>query len=574
MPRLAVAVAVSLLGLAVGIFSLEVARDHPSYWFAGRSAAAGLALLTAGWALIGCGLVSWVRRAGDRFGPLVAAAGFAWFLPEWNNPAIGSALAFTIGLCLVAACPPLVGHAVLAYPSGRLSRVDRSAVVAAYIGGVLLLGVLPALFFDPQQQGCNQCPSNLIRVSDGGGLYADLNEVGLYLGVAWALALATLAAYRLVGGSIWARAIFAAAAAYLVLVAAWFASSLDRRVLWNGMLEQRLWLGQAVALVVLAAGVAWTWVRSRKARAAVAQLVVDLAQSPPPGGLQGSLAEIVRDPDLVLAYQLDATGRLVDARGHPMELGERCEQTRLVRDGTVVAVLAHAPGLLDDEQLVAEVTAAARLALENERLQAEVRARLEEVRASRARIIEAGDAERKRLERDLHDGAQQRLVGLSLSLRLARSQLEAGADPKAVALLDEAEGELREAIAELRELAHGIFPTVLADEGVAAAIEDLAEDGGVPIRIRGLPENRFPAAVETAAYTVVAEAARAATGALAVHADRFGGALVVQVDTDGFGDELDLVALEDRVAALDGTLAVRPSEGGHVTLRAELPCES
>ena len=253
--------------------------------------------------------------------------------------------------------------------------------------------------------------------------------------------------------------------------------------------------------MVLATGVAWNWVRNRRARSTVAQLIVDLAKSPPPGGLRDVLAGTVGDPHLVLAYPLGTTNRLVDAQGRPVELDIRQEQTRLIQDGQAVAVLSHAPGLLDDEQLVENVATAARLALENERLQAEVQARLVELRASRTRIVEAGDAERKRLERDLHDGAQQRLVGLSLSLRLARLQLATGAAPDAVARLDRAEAELREAIVELRELAHGIFPAVLADEGLAAAVEALAEDGRVPIRIRSLPEGRFALGVETAAYT-------------------------------------------------------------------------
>jgi len=119
MRRWTIAVGVAALGVAAGLFTLGVARDDPGYWFAGSSDAAGAALLGAGWALIGCGLASWVRRPASAFGPLLAAAGFAWFLPEWNNPAIGSALACTLGLALYASCPPRVGRAVLAYPGGR-----------------------------------------------------------------------------------------------------------------------------------------------------------------------------------------------------------------------------------------------------------------------------------------------------------------------------------------------------------------------------------------------------------------------------------------------------------------------
>ncbi len=245
MGRRALALGIAALGLAVGTFSLAVARDEPGYWFAGRSTFAAVALLAAGWALIGCGLGFWVRRPGSRFGPLLAAAGFAWFLPEWNNPAIGSSLAFTIGLCLYAACPPLVGHAVLAYPSGRLgSHTERGVVGVAYAGGLLVLGVLPALVFDPQAQGATQCPSNLLDVSDRDALWTDLNRVGVYLGVAWAFALAALALVKLARASVWARAVFAAGASYLGLVAAWFASSLDRGALASGTLERRLWLGR------------------------------------------------------------------------------------------------------------------------------------------------------------------------------------------------------------------------------------------------------------------------------------------------------------------------------------------
>ena len=574
MRRRAVALGISALGVAVGVFTLDVARDDPGYWFAGTSTLAAASLLAAGWALIGCGLGYWLRRPTTLVGPLLCAAGFAWFLPEWNNPGIGSALAFTIGLCLYAACPPLVGHAVLAYPGGRLgSRFERGAVAAAYVGGVLVLGLLPTLVFDPQGQDCNQCPSNLLAVADNGELGSDLDRIGLYVGIAWALALAALAIRRLSRASVWARAVLAAGAAYLGLVAAWFVASLDRGELSNGTLERRLWLIQAATLVALAGGVAWSWVRSRRARSDVARLVVELAQSPPPGGLRDVLAGTVGDPGLTLAYPIDAPGRLVDAQGHPVELDDRREQTTLIRDGRVVAVLSHAPGLLDDEQLVDEVAAAARLALENERLQAEVQARLEELRASRARIVEAGDSERRRLERDLHDGAQQRLVGLSLSLRLASARLAPDTGAEAVASLDEADVELREAIAELRDLAHGLFPAVLADEGLAAAIEALAEDERVPVQIRGLAEGRFAPQVETAAYTVVAEAARASTAGVVVETRRSGHALLVDVETR-YDLGLDLVALRDRVGALDGQLAVERDEDGIVTLHAELPCES
>ena len=207
-------------------------------------------------------------------------------------------------------------------------------------------------------------------------------------------------------------------------------------------------------------------------------------------------------------------------------------------------MLLHRSDLVDNPELVEEVASAARLALENERLQAEARAQLEDLHSSRVRIIEAGDAERRRLERDLHDGAQQRLVGLSLALRLLRGQLRTDQDRQLAARLDEADAELHQAIFELREVAHGIHPAVLSDEGLAAAVEALSEGTPAPLHIAALPHERFSRAVETAAYLVVAEAAKA--GTTRVSAVRRDGTLVVDVDTET--EPEGLVDLEDRVA--------------------------
>jgi signal transduction histidine kinase len=572
--RLVIAGAISAAGVAAGLFTLATAHDDSAFSFAGTSAGGAVALLGAGWALIGCGLAFWVRRPESRFGPLLAAAGFAWFVVEWPNPGIGSAFAFTVGLALFAACAPLAAHAVLAYPGGRLSsHLDRAALGVAYAGAILVLGVLPAFFFDPQAQGCSQCPRNLLLVSDRAALADDLTRAGIYAGVAWAAVLSALALFKALPAASSARPILAAGAVYLGLVAAMYAVSIDRGFLSPTTVVQRLWLAQAAALAAFALSVVWAWIRARRARSEVARLVVDLARAPAPGGLEDALRGIVGDPDLELAYPLADRKRLVDAAGRPVVLAADRERTSLLRDGRTVAVLAHTPGLLRDEQLVEEVTNAARLALENERLQAEVRAHLEELRASRARIVEAGDAERRRLERDLHDGAQQRLVALSLWLRLVRSQRPAEADPSQAARFDEADAELRAAIGELRELAHGIFPAVLADEGLAAAVEALAEQARVPLRIDALPEGRLDHAVETTAYTVVAEAARAATSALAVRAARSGPVLVVEVETVDLTG-LDVAGLEDRVGALDGSLAVERRGNGRVTIRAVLPCAS
>ena len=572
--RILVAVGLAVMGVAVGLASLVIARDDPGYSVVGASVVGAVALLGAGWALIVVGVGSWLRLSDSRFGLLLAAAGFAWFAPEWNNPGVGSAAGFTLGLCLYAACPAFAAHAVLAFPGGRLaSTVEWIAVVSAYVGALLLLGVAPALFFDPQAQGCNDCPRNLILVADRAELADDITRAGVYAGVVWSLALASLIAVRLAsatrGGRRARGGVLVAGGTYLTLVAVTFAVSVDRGSVSTGTLERRLWLGEAAALLGVAAAVAWGWLRARRARQAVAQLVVDLAASPPPGRLRDALAAIVGDPTLTVAYAIGPNGRrLVDAHGQPVDFAAGREETTLLRDGRPVAVLSHAAGVLGDTQLVEEVSAAGRLAFENERMQAEIRDQVEELRASRVRVVEAVDRERKQLERDLHDGAQQRLVGLSLSLRLLRSRFP---DDRS---LRKAELELHEGIRELRELAHGVFPAVLADDGLAAAIEALAEETRVPIRIGALPSERFPPLIETVAYAVVAEAADAAAAPLTVRALRSGGALVVEVESDAFERGIDIVGLEDRIGAVGGLLRLDPTGRDGIELRAELPCES
>ena len=573
MSRRAIVLCVCLLGVAAGVFSIHVAQEEPAFSYAGASAVGAIALLGTGWALISCGLASTTRRPERRFGALLSTAGFAWFVLEWNNPNVGSSLAFTLGLCFYAACPPLVGHAVLAYPRRRLrSRAEQSVLAVAYAGSLFVVGVVPALFFDPQAQGCSQCPSNLLLISDRGRLAEDLTRAGLYVGMVWGLAFAVLALSRLGQSTYAVRPVLAAGAAYFGFVIAMFAVSADRGFLSPTSAERRLWLGQAATLAGIVLGVAWARLRARQTRAEVAHLVAHPVETAPTGGLRDMLAGILGDPDLVLAYSVGEPERLVNAEGRSVDFSPRLEQTSLIREGQAVAVLAHRPGLLQDPQLVEEVTAAARLALENERLQAEVRARVDELRRSRTRIVEAGDAERRRLERNLHDGAQQQLVALSLSLSLLRSRLATDGDASPFPGLAEADAELRAAIAELRQVAHGLFPAVLADEGFAAAVSALSEETGVPIHIRRLPDGRCASGAETAAYTVVAQVARAATSSLTVEAERATGVLIVEVETRI--DSLDLVELEDRVGAVGGHISFERAPDRSARIRAEVPCGS
>ena len=395
----------------------------------------------------------------------------------------------------------------------------------------------------------------------------------MYLGLTWLLLVILLAAGGLARSTPARRRqaapVVVAGCAYLGLVAADYARSLHRGFLGDDGLDRQLWLGEAAALCVLSLAVVWAWVRARRTRSALARLVIELAESPPPGGLRDVLAGVLRDPSLVLAYPL-AGGRLADARCGAVELAG--EITPIVRGGQQVALLSHRPGLFAEPALVEEVAATARLALDNERLQAEARSQLEDLGASRGRIVQSGDAARRRLVRDLHDGAQQRLVTLSLALRLARTRLGGDLDPALAERIDQAEAELRAALADLRELAQGIFPVILAEEGLSAAVEALAEAVPVPLEITTLPQERLGSSVEAAAYFVVSEAVRrGAASTLKVSAARRNGRLVVEVEGDSAPAEI--TDLQDRVGALDGCVAVVNGPDGQAVLRAEIPCE-
>jgi signal transduction histidine kinase len=277
-------------------------------------------------------------------------------------------------------------------------------------------------------------------------------------------------------------------------------------------------------------------------------------------------------------------GTYVDPDGHAVVLpaeGSARVATAVERSGRPVGAIVHDASLRDHPELVDAVVAAAGLALENERLQAELRARLEELRASRFRLVETADVERRRLERNLHDGAQQRLVALSLSLALARRDFES--DPVAVELVERTRSELAEALAELRELARGIHPSLLTDKGLKPALEALANRALVPVELAGLSDERLPAGVEAAAYYLVAEAltnvAKYSQASMAsVRVVRENGRVLVEVSDDGIGGAdarrgSGLQGLADRVEALDGHLDLHSPPGAGTRIRAEIPCD-
>ncbi len=560
-------------GIAVGAGTLLVVQAAPGLSLAGPSLPGHLALLGAGWLAIGVGLGAWRRRSGDPFGPLLAAAGAAWLLGEWANPGSGSPAVFTAGLVLYAACPPLVAHASVVYPTPLSeSPLLRATLGSAYVASLLLVGAGPAMFFDPASQGCHSCPSNLVLVADLPGVARFLEGAGAMLALGALAALAAVLAVRLLRTTPAARSAMAPvaipAALFLLAAVVMYARALLRGHAGIGPDERGLWWVQAVALAAVSLGVVAARVRMRRARQALAELVVEMGSSPA-GGLRAALGAALGDPELMIAYPTGA-GSQVDAHGDPVAAVAPPGRatTAVVREGEVIAVLVHDADLLGDPRLVEEVAAAARLGLENERLRAETNAQLAALRRSRLRIVEAGDTERRRLERDLHDGAQQSLVGVALALRLLRLRRGAMLDAVASARLAAAEIEMGAAIDDLRRLARGVHPAVLTDEGLAAAVSALGEERPVQADLAGMAGRRFPQAVESAAYHVVAESAR--TGAVTVAMAADDRSLVVDVTAGRAPD--GLVGLEDRVGALDGAVQVTPGPGGIVSLRAEIPC--
>jgi signal transduction histidine kinase len=321
----------------------------------------------------------------------------------------------------------------------------------------------------------------------------------------------------------------------------------------------------------------------RTARAAVVDLVSGIGDQPARQQLEQSLIRVLGDPALTVIYP--SGDGWVDGQGRPTETGSAVETraaTQIESGGRVVATILHDRALLEDPGLVGAVAATARLAIDNERLSAELEAQLAEVRASRIRIVEGADAERRRIERDLHDGAQQRLVAIAMSLRMLSDSIGPDASSDVVHEIDAASAELRAAIDELRELARGLDPPLLRESGLTVAIEALAERMHVPVRLELSVAGRLPRSVETTAYFVVAEALanvakHAEASQVQIRAWLADGKLYVEVVDDGKGSAdpasgSGLRGLADRVAAIGGTLEVADTTSGGTRLKAEMPC--
>ena len=566
--------------LAAGLAAaLVVPRSELEFTtYAGVSRAAEAADLAAGLGLLAAGTLIWLDRPGSGRGLLTVLAGAAWFASDVVGWEGGPPVARSVAMLVEPLFLPIVLHLVLVGPGGRLgSSSVRLAVAAAYAVAVAV-SVGQALFRDPflDPHCWNNCRDNVFLISADAAVAAWLHDVwivasiamgaGLALAAVWELLSSTRAARRarrplLLPGYLLGSEATAHASILLVRPQEWPADPLFLS----------LFLSYATSTLLLALGLVWIHARARRARVAVARLATDLGAAPPPGAFGLALARATGDRDIEVVYPLGGGDRWVDASGRTVELpapGEGRAVTPIVAGDRRVALVIHDAAAIDAAQLRQEIGAAARLAIENERLQAEVLAQLIDLRTSRMRIVETGDAERRRLERNLHDGAQQGLLAASYDLRVALAAAEVAAAQPVATVLGSALDEAEKAISDLRDLAHGIYPAILTEAGIGAALWTLTDSAPVVVDLSEPPTERFPEAVERTAFMVATEgidaAAALGSASVGVRVFREGARLVVEVTGAGAGP---FVHLADRVGALGGRL-----HADAAWLRAEIPC--
>ena len=520
-------------------------------------------------AYAGSGLIAWRLRPASRLGPLMVLTGALALAGALSWAGDGGVL-HTTGQALDVLPLVLFVQVFLTYPSGRPHGRAEWLIIGtgwvAALGGQLAAMLLGGL------------PPHRLTVVDRPALATAVYQTELVVVCAVALAgVGLLAIRRRTQGRPLRRSLSLLVDSFavgLVMIAVLLLVGVFGGPAFP--VVQRISLALlGIAPVAFLAGL----LQARLARSSIGDLVLELRHDP--ADLRTPLARALRDPSLELLYWLPRFGTWADEQGHPVTPPDDPARVTVIDDeGAPMAALVHDPALRDEPDLLAAVTAAAAIALRTGRLQAQLRANVEELRGSRARVVEAEQRERQRLERDLHDGAQQRLVALSLNLGMLQTRL--GADPEAAALLTDARTEIAVSLAELRDLARGLHPAVVSDHGLGVAVESLAARAPVPVRLTVDLPGRLGEAIEVAAYYVVCESlanvgkhARATSASVDVA--RIGDQLVVEVVDDGAGGAdteqgTGLRGLADRVEALDGVLRVWTPRGGGTRVRAELPC--
>jgi signal transduction histidine kinase len=538
----AAAIAFSLLMISTGWQGY-----HQRVWMYWLAAPVGLSFIVAG-------LVAWWRWPANRTGVLMVAGGASWYLTSLQD--LGNPVLFAVGYILTYFDLALFTHVVLVYPEGRITRrVDRWVLAANY---TLYLVLQTTRYLLYGQDG---------PIGPRPGHHSAFGDVISIDALIFSVIVGVLLLHRWLAASPPARRVHAPVwLGVIVLDLVGLLGALGSLLRWPATLQAMLVVGYGLFLVALPFAFLSGLVRIRLARVRVADLVVELGRAGDPGQVRHLLAWALSDPTLVLGFWSDAEAGYLDPDGRPVTVGglpaDRAV-TRVDGEARPLAVLVHDAALADQPALIDAAVAALRLALENA--------------AARTSAALAALEERRKIERDLHDGVQQRLLRLTWLAKQARTL----APPDVAPVLDELAEEARGTFAELREVARGIHPSLVTERGLAEAVEEYSLRSPVPVEV-DLPAGRWPAPVEITAFFVISEAVvnavrHAGVDRVAVSGRVLGGRLVVEVTDGGCGGAdpgrgSGLRGLRDRVTALGGTLTVRSVPGHGTRIRAELPC--
>ena len=560
--------------IQVGALAVVALACYAEALYSSRTWSSVLVDIVPGSSFVLAGLIAWSLRPGNRVGLLMIGVGVGLLTVDAALQDRVGRVWQPAGVLLVFVSPlwaVVLIHLLLAFPGGRLvSRLDRVGVRSFY--AVVPLAALLAVVSDYPVLGRISQPVFDIEVPAAGSIYAACLVIGSGL-----------------------------------VIRRWFLGGRARRrsmspVFWPMvpitilfLLATAAVLGRSVTvlatvfplfLVALPIGILIGLLRSGLDMSSVGDLVVKLSGGLAPEQLQPALAHALHDPSLEVAYWLPAQEYFADLEGLRIELptADSEQAVSILGDPTSpVAALVYDSSLVEEGQLVAAAAAAVHLALQNARLQVQLRAQLEEVRQSRARLVEAADVERQRVERDLHDGAQQQLVNLLLSLQVTKTEALRHSDPETASRVEANIADLKQALDELRELARGIHPTILTQAGLIPAIRSLSERCPIPVEVtEELGDVRLAAPLEAALYFVVSEAITNAVKyskgrRVCVSVGLRSGLAVVEVSDDGVGGADSSVGsglrgLTDRVAAVGGRLVVKSGRAGGTTIHAEVPC--
>ncbi|MET0684997.1 MAG: sensor histidine kinase [Solirubrobacteraceae bacterium] len=562
--------------------------DHPVYYAALRG------LLMAG--LLALGLYGWIREPGARYPALLLLA---------LIPAAPAALTgvdepwlFAIGRIATAAQTVAFIVLLLSYPTGRLLDVaSRRLAVAAAAGSAVFLTA--SLLFSPEPpiagpfvRCADDCPENPLAIVDGASAIGRASTAALGLTVVLAaLGTAFLLARRMRSATALEQRSISPVLTWSVLVTGSYAVYVAARVIDSdvGVLGA---IGAVVAatIALIPVSIAVALARGRVfAAGALRRTVAGLGDQPSPARLRAALADAFRDPSLQLVFWLPDADTYVDELGHRAELpepGATTALTRFDRDGRPIAAAIHDRALSEDAAApLASAGEVILLALENARLEAELRARLSELRVSRARLVSIADAERRRIERDLHDGAQQHLVALSIQLSLL-GQLADNGSPVATGIAEAVDG-IEVAMEQIRELAHGIYPPALRYDGLEAALVSAARRLPLRIGIDADGLDRVAPVLESAAYFCCLEALQNVAKhaepqtRVRIHLAADDGVLRFSVADEGPGFDPaavrrgdGLTGMRDRIGAIGGDLEIVSAPGRGTTIRGRVPLDA